>query len=83
MQDLAARGDFAMRVGQYEQAIAAFEQVLQADRNFSGAWGKLAFLYIKEGRSTQAVDAFKKAKLLSDANGGMITRTASGGPMFP
>jgi Tfp pilus assembly protein PilF len=81
--DLVARGDFAMQVGQYAEAIAAFEQVLKSDRNYSEAWGRLAFLYIKEGDSAKAVEAFKKAKLLCDANGGIVTRDASGSPLFP
>ena len=72
-----------MQVGQYPEAIAAFEQVLKSDRNFGGVWGKLAFLYLKEGNSAKAVEAFKKAKLLSDANGGIITRDALGGRLFP
>lgn len=83
VSEMAARADFAMQIGQYAQAIAAFEEVLKLDRNFSSVWGKLAFLYIKEGNSVKAVEAFKKAKLLSDANGGIVTRNATNGLLFP
>jgi cytochrome c-type biogenesis protein CcmH/NrfG len=53
------------------------------DSNFSEAWGKLAFLYMKEGDSAKAVQAFKKAKRLGDPNGGLVTRSAIGITMFP
>ena len=81
--DFGSRGNFAMQAGQTAEAIAAFEHALKLDPSFTDAWGKLAFLYLKEGNSAQAVDAFKKAKLLGDANGGMITRNASGVLLFP
>ena len=81
--ELSARGNFAMQTGQYAEAIAAFEQALKSNRNFSEAWGKLAFLYIKEGRSADAVEAFRKAKLLGDANGGIVTRGVAGFAIFP
>ena len=81
--EIVSRGDFAMQVGQYAEAIAAYEQVLKSDRNYDGLWGKLAFLYVKQGNSAKAVEAFKKAKLLGDANGGIVTRDVSGGMLFP
>lgn len=82
-EDFDSRGKFAMQAGQNAEAIAAFEHALKLDPSFTDAWGKLAFLHLREGNSAKAVDAFKKAKLLGDANGGMITRDASGVLLFP
>jgi Flp pilus assembly protein TadD len=81
--ELTSRGDFALRAGQYAEAITVFEEALKSNSNAGAIWGRLAFLYIKEGRSLEAVGAFKKAKLLGDANGGVVTRTGVVGPMFP
>jgi tetratricopeptide (TPR) repeat protein len=82
-KDFGSRGNFAMHVGQTAEAIGSFEHALDLDPSFTEAWGKLAFLYLKEGNSTKAVDAFKKAKLIGDANGGLVTRDASGALLFP
>ena len=82
-KDFGSRGNFAMQAGQTAEAIGAFEHALELDPFFTEAWGKLAFLYLRAGNSTKAVDAFKKAKLLGDANGGMTSRDASGALLFP
>ena len=81
--DYDSRGNFAMQAGQTAEAIVAFEHALELAPSFTDAWGKLAFLYLKRGQSAKAIDAFKKAKQLGDANGGMVTRDASGALLFP
>ena len=82
-EDLHARGVFAMMVGQSAEAIAAFERVVGLRAASTDTWGKLAFLYLKEGDTAKAVAAFKKAKHLGDANCGIVSRDASGGLQFP
>lgn len=77
------RGNFAMQVGQTAEAIAAFEKALKLDPDLTDAWGRLAFLYLKEGSSAKSVEAFKKAKRYGDANCGAVTRQGSGGLQFP
>jgi cytochrome c-type biogenesis protein CcmH/NrfG len=77
--DSFSRGTFAMQAGQIAEAIAALEQTVKLDPDFTDAWGKLAILYQKTGNSTKATDAFKRAKRLGDANGGTVTRDAAGG----
>lgn len=72
-----------MQTGQTGEAITAFEEALALDPDYTDAWGKLALLYQKEGKSEKALEAFKKAKRLGDANGGTVTRNASGGLQFP
>ena len=81
--EIFERGNFAMQVGQTAVAIAAFEKVLKLDPNCTDAWGKLAFLYVKEGNPVKSVEAFKKAKRYGDANCGAVTRGGSGGLQFP
>jgi hypothetical protein len=77
--DSYSRGSFAMQAGQYPEAIAALEQAVKIDPDFTDAWGKLAILYQKTGNSTKATDAFKQATRLGDANGGTVSRDAVGG----
>jgi hypothetical protein len=77
--DAYSRGTFAMQAGQNAEAIAALEQTVKLDPDFTDAWGKLAILYQKTGNSAKATDAFKKAKRLGDANGGTVSRDAAGG----
>ena len=77
--DAYSRGTFAMQAGQNAEAIAAFEQTVKLDPDFTDAWGKLAILYQKTGNGAKATDAFKKAKRLGDANGGTVSRDAAGG----
>ncbi|MEO6784830.1 MAG: tetratricopeptide repeat protein [Chthoniobacteraceae bacterium] len=77
--DAYSRGTFAMQTGQTAEAIAAFEQTVKLDPDFTDAWGKLAILYQKTGSSAKATDAFKRAKRLGDANGGTVSRDAAGG----
>ncbi len=81
--DFDSHGNFALQAGQTAEAVAAFEHATGLDPGFTDAWGKLAYLYLKRGDSAKAIDAFKKAKLLGDANGGMVTRDASGALLFP
>ena len=77
--DAYSRGTFAMQAGQNPEAIAALEDTVKLDPDFTDAWGKLAILYQKTGNSAKATDAFKKAKRLGDANGGTVSRDAAGG----
>lgn len=77
--DAYSRGTFAMQAGQTDEAIAALEQTVALDPDFTDAWGKLAILHQKSGNSAKATDAFKKAKRLGDANGGTVSRDAAGG----
>jgi len=77
--DAYSRGTFAMQAGQNAEAIAALEQTVKLDPDFTDAWGKLAILYQKSGNSAKATEAFKKAKRLGDANGGTVSRDAAGG----
>jgi tetratricopeptide (TPR) repeat protein len=81
--DAYTRGTFAMQAGQTPEAIAAFEEAVKLDPDFTDAWGKLAMLYQKEGKTAKATEAFKKAKRLGDANGGTVTRDATGGLQLP
>jgi len=82
-KDFDSRGNFAMQAGQTDEAIAAFEHALKLAPALTDSWGKLAFLYLKQGSPAKAIDAFKKAKHLGDANGGLVTRDASGVLLFP
>ena len=77
--DAYSRGTFAMQAGQTGEAIAALEQTVKLDPDFTDAWGKLAILYQKAGNGAKATEAFKKAKRLGDANGGTVSRDAAGG----
>jgi thioredoxin-like negative regulator of GroEL len=77
--DAYSRGTFAMQAGQNAEAVAALEETVKLDPDFTDAWGKLAILYQKTGDSAKATDAFKKAKRLGDANGGTVSRDAAGG----
>jgi hypothetical protein len=78
-----SRGTFAMQAGQNAEAIAAFEQTVKLDPEFTDAWGKLAILYQKGGNSAKATEAFKKAKRLGDPNGGTVSRDSSSGLQLP
>ena len=82
-EEIRARGIFAMEVGQNAEAITAFERVVELRAASTDTWGKLAFLYLKQGDNAKAVAAFKKAKLLGDANGGIVSRDGSGSVQFP
>ena len=78
-----SRGTFAMQAGQNAEAVAAFEQTVKLDPEFTDAWGKLAILYQKSGNTAKATDAFKKAKRLGDPNGGTVSRDGSSGLQLP
>lgn len=81
--DIHARAVFAMEVGQNAEAITAFERVVELRAASTDAWGKLAFLHLKQGDTTKAIAAFKKAEYLGDANCGIVSRDGSGGLQFP
>ena len=72
-----------MQAGQNGEAIAAFEQTVKRDPEFTDAWGKLAILYEKGGNMAKATEGFNKAKRLGDPNGGTVSRDGSSGLQFP
>ena len=78
-----SRGTCAMQDGQNAEAIAAFEQTVKLDPEFTHAWGKLAILYQKGGDTAKATEAFKKAKRLGDPNGGTVSRDGNSGLQLP
>ena len=78
-----SRGTCAMQAGQNAEAIAAFEQTVKLDPEFTHAWGKLAILYQKGGDTAKATEAFKKAKRLGDPNGGTVSRDGNSGLQLP
>lgn len=82
-EDLNAFGVFAMKAGQSAEAITSFERAVAMNGASAQIWGKLAYLYLKEGRTLHAVEAFKKGKELGDANCDLVSRNGVGGPFFP
>lgn len=60
--DAFTRGQFCMKAGKDSEAIAAFEETVKLDPNFTDAWQNLAILYEKNGESKKAIDAFKRSK---------------------
>ena len=81
--DAYTRASFAMQAGQDAEALKAFEETVKLDPDFTDAWGKMALLYSKSGQPAKATEAFKRAKKLGDANGGTVTRDATGGLQLP
>lgn len=63
--DAYSRGMFCMEAGRSEEAIAAFEEVVQLDPQFTDAWNNLALLYEKTGQEKKAIEAFRKAKKIA------------------
>ena len=57
-----ARGQFCMKAGKDEEAIAAFEETVKLDPNCQDAWKCLAILYEKRGQEKKALEAFRKSK---------------------
>ena len=57
-----SRGQFCMQAGKDDEAIAAFEQAVKIDPNFTEAWQHLAILYEKMGQEKKSLDAFRKAR---------------------
>ena len=53
--------------GNAKGAIAAFREALLADPNYQLAWRNLGLVYTREGRYTDAVDAFAKVQDLPKA----------------
>lgn len=60
--DAFSRGEFCMKTGADEEAIAAFREVVRLDPKFSEAWSNLAALYEKGGQEKLAMEAFRKSK---------------------
>jgi Tfp pilus assembly protein PilF len=59
------RGQFCMKAGKDEEAIAAFEEAVKLDPQFHDAWACLAMLYEKTGQEKKAIDAFRKSKKIA------------------
>jgi tetratricopeptide (TPR) repeat protein len=60
--DAFSRGEFCMKTGNDEAAIAAFREAVKIDPKFSPAWNNLAALYEKGGQEKLAMEAFRKSK---------------------
>ena len=63
--DAFSRGEFCMKAGKDEEAIAAFREAVQIDPNFTEAWGNLAILFEKAGQEKLAMEAFRKSKKIA------------------
>lgn len=63
--DAFTRGQFCMKAGKDEEAIAAFEETVKLDPTFTDAWNILAMLYEKTGQTKKAMEAFKRSKKLA------------------
>jgi tetratricopeptide (TPR) repeat protein len=56
------RGEFCMKAGADQEAIAAFREVVKLDATFSDAWRNLAVLYERQGDDEKALEAFRNSK---------------------
>jgi tetratricopeptide (TPR) repeat protein len=63
--DAFSRGDFCMKAGKDEEAIAAFREAVKLNPKFVEAWSDLAILYEKQGQENLAMDAFRKSKSIA------------------
>jgi hypothetical protein len=59
------RGRAALDEGRADDAIAAFEQAVQLDPQFTDAWQSLALAYEKVGKTDKAKAAFRHSKELA------------------
>jgi Tfp pilus assembly protein PilF len=57
-----SRGEFCMNAGKDDEAIAAFQEAVRIDPNFTEAWQRLAALYEKKGDNKKAIEAFRRSK---------------------
>ncbi len=78
----AIKGDFDQGValfngGQYEQAVSAFEKVLQTDQTQAVVWANLAAAYAKLNENQKAADAYDKAIAIDPENAGYYQNKAS------
>ena len=60
--DAYSRGQFCMKTGADEEAIAAFNEAVKLDPNFVEAWQNLAALYERKGDTKKALEAFRNSK---------------------
>lgn len=63
--DAFSRGQFCMKAGKDQDAIAAFEETVKLDPNFHDAWQCLAILYEKTGQEKKALEAFRRSKRMA------------------
>ena len=63
--DAYSRGEFCMKAGKNEEAIAAFREAVKVNANFSEAWNNLAILYENSGQEQLAMEAFRRAKKIA------------------
>jgi tetratricopeptide (TPR) repeat protein len=65
VNDYYALGSFCLQQERNEEAISAFQKVVQLDPNYADAWNSLAICYQNTGETTKALEAFKKYKALT------------------
>jgi tetratricopeptide (TPR) repeat protein len=63
--EATSRADFLLQTGNEPEAIAAYEEAVQIGPNLAGAWQALADLYEKQGNTTKATEAARRAKKLA------------------
>jgi tetratricopeptide (TPR) repeat protein len=63
--DAFSRGQFCMKAGKDQDAIAAFEEAVRLDPNLHDAWQCLAILYEKTGEEKKALEAFRRSKRMA------------------
>ena len=61
------KGTAFFKLGRYEEAIEAFNQVLKIDPRHADAWNRKGVVLKKIGNKVEATDAFAKAKELGYA----------------
>jgi tetratricopeptide (TPR) repeat protein len=62
-------GKVYKELGEIDQALAAFQQVLQLDENYDEAYDELGQIYQEEGELEKALQAKRRALELSPENG--------------
>jgi tetratricopeptide (TPR) repeat protein len=66
-----SRGEFCMNAGKDDEAIAAFQEAVKIQPDFTEGWQRLAALYEKKGDNKKAIEAFRRSKkIASQSNQG-------------
>jgi len=63
--DAFTLGNLCMQQGRYQEAIAAYQSVVNADPSFGEAWNNLAIAYQNIGEDDKAMAAFRKYKMVA------------------
>lgn len=71
------KGTFLSRIGRDEDAVRAFKEVLEKDRNMIDAWTLLARSLTKLGKLKDAMDAYKRAIELNPKNSVLFFQMAN------